>query len=127
LPDQVPTLDGSLRPEYLAAAADATDRFCAEVPEIADLYGERGRAYAAHDHAYLFAWAADAVELDTLDLFERNALWLHSLLIDRGFPHAWFVRTLELVQTVAVERGILSADDAERIIGSVLPRLRPAP
>lgn len=125
--DQVPTLDASLRPEMLAAAAVATDRFYDEVPEIAARYGERGRAYAAHDHAYLFAWAVDAAEFDTPDLFERNAIWLHSLLVDRGFPHAWFVRTMELVQIVAVEQGLLTAFDADRIVGSAISRLPVAP
>jgi hypothetical protein len=125
--DQVPTLDASLRPELLEAAAIATDRFYDEVPEIAVRYGERGRAYAAHDHAYLFAWAVDAAEFDTPDLFERNAIWLHSLLVDRGFPHAWFVRTLELVQIVAVEQGLLTADDSARIVGDAIPRLPEAP
>jgi hypothetical protein len=125
--ERVPTLDASLRPEHLAAAAIATDRFYDEVPEIAERYGERGRAYAAHDHAYLFAWASDAAEFNTPELFERNALWLHSLLIARGFPHAWFVRTLELVQVVAVEQGLLTALDADRIVGDAVSRLPVAP
>jgi hypothetical protein len=119
----VPTLDTPLGPELLLAAEAATDLFYAEVPEIAERYGERGRAYAAHDHAYLFAWAVDAAELDSPELFERNARWLHSLLMDRGFPHAWFVRTMELVQIVAVESGLLSEDDAARVIGRVIPLL----
>ena len=124
--EQVPTLDGQLRPEFLRAAETATALFYAEVPEIADRYGERGRAYAAHDHAYLIAWAVDAVDLDTPAIFERNARWLHSVLIARGFPHAWFVRTLELVQIVAVQQGLLTKSDAQRVIGAVIPGLEAA-
>ncbi len=121
--EPVPTLDVSLRPEHVAAAAIATDRFYAEIPEIAERYGARGREYAEHDHAYIFAWAVDAVAFDTPELFERNALWLHSVLTSRGFPHAWFVHTLELVQLVAVEQGLLSEADAARVVGDVIPRL----
>jgi hypothetical protein len=123
LPLVVPTLDQAIGPACTEAAADATDRFRVEHPEIVDRYGEAGLAYARHDFAYLIAWAVDAAALDSPSTFARNALWLHGLLASRGFPLEWLVRSFELARDVSADRGLLTAADAARIVDPVIEQV----
>ena len=122
-PLAVPTLDQAIAPACVEAAAEATDRFCAEHPEIVEWRGETGLAYTRHDFAYLLAWAVDAAELDAPSIFAGNALWLHGLLSNRGFRFEWFVRSLEIARDVAVDRGLLTPADAARIVDPVIAQV----
>ena len=117
---QIPTLDQSIDPASLEAAAEVSRLFFARFPEAAERYGEHGRAYTDHDNAYLVRWARDAVELGSGAVFERNVRWLLDLLSARDFPVEWFLRDLELVVAVIVERGLVTPTDADRILRPVL-------
>jgi hypothetical protein len=119
----VPTLDPSFGPEVLAAAEDATVRFAVTHPEMDERYGERGRAYAVHDNAYLVAWVQDAVELEAPDTLRRNLRWLLDLLVAREFPRDWFLESLDIVTAVMLERGLLTETDAAGIVRPILSEL----
>lgn len=123
MPDDIPVLDPAIRADIVAAAGVATDRILAEFPELVARYGDRGRVYADHDHAYLLSWAVDAAALGAPELFARNAAWLYSVLDARDFPMDVYRRTLAVVGEVAAERGLLSAGQTDRIIGGALSAL----
>ncbi len=107
----VPTADLNFPGEWLEVAEGICERYYAEFPDHDERYGERGRAYCAHDNAYLVAWLI--LSLDRIpEAFPRNAAWLRQVLEARGFPVEPFRRNLELVGE-AVTR--LRPDDAQRI------------
>jgi hypothetical protein len=120
----VPTLDGSLPAAAVAAGREISERFYVEVPEAMDRYGARGRAYSDHDGAYLAAWAMEATELGAPELFERNVLWLRDLLAARGFPAAWFTRSVELAGEVLAERGHLTQTSVDAVVSPLVRELR---
>ncbi len=119
----IPSLDPAFGPDVLAAAEAATGRFYANHPEADERYGERGRAYATHDHAYLVAWIQVAVDLEAPDTLRRNLGWLLGLLVARSFPREWFLESLEIVIAVMLEGGMLSQIDAERVVRPVVAEL----
>jgi hypothetical protein len=121
--NDIPTPE-AFRPEHLAAAEEATDRFYADYPQMVSLFGDRKRSDSVHDFASLFRWAASAVEFSNPTLFRRNALWLYKMLERRNFPRPWFIRQLELVKEGAVKRGLMSEADADRVIGDAIAGLR---
>jgi hypothetical protein len=120
----IPSLDQSIDPASLDAATEVSRRFFAVCPEAADRYGEHGRAHTDHDNAYLVRWARDAVELGSSAVFERNVRWLLDLLIARDFPAEWFLRDLELVIDVAIERGLVAPADADAFLRPVISDMR---
>lgn len=108
----IPTTDSQFPSQWLAVAEAVCTRFYAEFPEQDGRYGERGRAYCAHDNAYLVAWLVDALGAAGRESFAANVAWLHALLEARGFPMDAFRRNLVLVgEAVAA----LRPDDAGRI------------
>jgi hypothetical protein len=112
----VETLDAPLPVACLAAADAATERFCAAHPEMLERYAERGAAYTRHDFAYLFAWAVDAVALAEPATFTRNVTWLDELLAARDFPRPWYVASVRMAREMAVERGLMTEQDAVRFV-----------
>jgi hypothetical protein len=126
-PIAVGSLDAPLPTPCLAAAEVATERFCVAHPDLLERYGERGREYTRHDFAYLFAWAVDAVALQEPAAFMRNVLWLRDLLAARDFPGAWYLASVRLARDVAVERDLLSEEDAVRVIDPVVAALGAQP
>ncbi len=89
-----------------------TSRF----PDHDARYGARGRAFCAHDNAYLVAWLVDSLELAGLDSFGTNVEWLRDLLAARDFPMNGFWRNLELVGEAVAERRPLDADQVRRSV-----------
>jgi hypothetical protein len=79
-------------------------------------YPERGLAYTRHDFAYLFAWAMDAVALDEPATFARNVAWLDELLAARDFPRPWYLASVRMTRSMAVERGLMTEEDAVRLV-----------
>ena len=119
----IPSLDSAFSPVVMAAADEATRQFYERHPEAGDRYGERGRAYATHDHAYVVAWIQSAVDLDAPDTLRRNLRWLHDLLGARSFPRDWFLESLDIVAAVMLERGMLAEMDAARMVRPVLAEI----
>ena len=119
----IPSLDPPFGPEVLAAADEATGRFYANHLEADERYGERGRAYATHDHAYLVGWLQTAVDLQAPDTLRRNLRWLLGLLVARGFPREWFLESLEIVTAVMLERGMLAEVEADRVVRPVIAEM----
>jgi len=108
----VPTTDPLFPTRWLPLAERICERYYLEFPETDSRYGDRGRAYCAHDNAYLVAWLVDALDTAGPDSFRANVTWLRGLLHARGFPMDAFRRNLDLVEEVVVEE---RPDDAARI------------
>ena len=108
----VPTTDPRFPAEWLEVAEDICERYYAEFPDQDARYGDRGRAYCAHDNAYLVAWMIDALGIAGEASFGRNVDWLRGLLEARGFPMEPFRRNLSLVGDAVAD---LRPQDAERI------------
>ncbi len=113
----VPTTDSLFPTHWLALAERVCERYYAEFPEHDARYGGRGRAYCAHDNAYLIAWLVDALDTVGADSFATNVEWLRSLLEARGFPMDAFRRNLDLVGDAVSEQ---RPDDAGRVRRLVL-------
>jgi hypothetical protein len=93
----VPTADQHFPSQWLELAGTVCERYYAEFPDHDARYGDRGRAYCAHDNAYLLAWLVDALGPAGAASFATNVEWLRGLLEARGFPMDAFRRNLELV------------------------------
>lgn len=101
----VPTTDPLFPTKWLPLAERICERYYRELPAGVGRYGARGRAYCAHDNAYLVAWLVDALDVAGPDSFRTNVSWLRGLLEARGFPMDAFRRNLELVgEAVREER-----------------------
>lgn len=96
----VPTSDPHFPTQWLELAEAICERFYAEFPDQDARYGDRGRAYCAHDNAYLVAWLVEALGPAGAASFRTNVDWLRGLLDARGFPMDAFRRNLELVGEV---------------------------
>lgn len=108
----IPTTDPLFPAHWLPLAETVCGRWYAEFPETDARYGERGRAYCAHDTAYLIAWLADELDLGLEGSYARGVAWLASVLEARDFPMESFRRSLTLVgEALAAER----PEDAARI------------
>lgn len=113
----VPTTDPLFPSRWLALAETICARFYVEFPDHDDRYGARGRAFCAHDNAYLVAWLVDALDTAGSASFRTNVAWLRTLLEARGFPMAAFTRNLGFVgDAVATVR----PDDRARIDDLIL-------
>lgn len=108
----IPTADPGFPSQWLAVAEGICDRYYQEFPDHDDRYGDRGRAYCAHDNAYLVAWLIDALGVAGEASFSRNVAWLRDLLEARSFPMDAFSRNLTLVGDAVTD---LRPDDAEAI------------
>lgn len=113
----IPTTDPAFPGQWLAVGERICARHAAEFPELEARYGDRGRAYCAHDSAYLVAWLMDELDTAWTGSFRRNGTWLWSLLDSRGYPADAFRRSLELL---AEEVAAVRPGDRERIFRIVL-------
>jgi hypothetical protein len=93
----VPTADPAFPAQWLEVAEGICERFYAEFPDHDERYGERGRAYCAHDNAYLVAWLVGALDVAGEASFGRNVAWLRGVLKARRFPMEAFDHNLTLV------------------------------
>jgi len=104
--------------------SSTAERVCAtyyaEFPDTDERYGARGRAYCAHDTAYLAAWVLQAIELGSPATLERNVRWLADLLGARGFPVDRYARNLELVAAAIVEGGLAPANAVQEIMAPMI-------
>lgn len=98
----VVTSDQDFPAAWLPLAEGICERFYTEFPDHDDRYGERGRAYCAHDNAYLVAWLTDALGPAGAASFRKNVDWLSTLLDARGFPMDHFRRNLAFVADAVV-------------------------
>ena len=116
----IPTTDAGFPSELLPLAERVCAAYYAEFPDTDDQYGARGRAYCAHDNAYLAAWVLQGIELGSPATLERNVRWLADLLAARGFPLDRYARNLELVATAIVEGGLAPAEAVREITAPAL-------
>ncbi len=116
----VPTTDSRFPSELLPLAERVCAAYYAEFPDTDERYGTRGRAYSAHDNAYLAAWVLQGIELGSPATLERNVRWLADLLTARGFPLDRYARNLELVAAAIVDGGLAPASAVRDITGPVL-------
>ena len=119
-----PGLDIPHTAQSLALGSEVCRRFYALFPESDERYGSRGREHCANDNAYLVGWVRHAQAVDAPDLFRRNAVWLHGLLMARGFPADQFLRNLELVAEVLLDEHLIDEATGARIVGAVVADLR---
>lgn len=99
--------------EKEALAREITRRLYADMPELLERYGERGRAKCLQDMRYNLEHLAPAVELERPEMFGAYVRWLDGLLRAHGVATAEVVRTLELMEEVLDER--LPADEAQAV------------
>jgi hypothetical protein len=113
----VPTTDPLFPDRWLGVAESICERYYAEFPDHDQRYGGRGRAYCAHDNAYLVAWLVDALGPAGPASFATNVDWLRGLLEARGFPLDAFARNLDLVGDAVIA---LRPADEDRIRATVV-------
>ena len=117
----------SLTDQREALARAVTDALYAEMPELMERYGERGRKKCLQDMRYNLEHLEPAVELGEPGIFARYTLWLNDLLVARGVPTEEVVRCLALTERTVQER--LPADEAAQVarcIRAGLSALEPA-
>ena len=114
----VPTADAAFPTQWLPVAESICERYYAEFPDHGERYGERGRAYCAHDNAYLVAWLVDALDVAGEASFGRNVAWLRGLLAARNFPIEAFNRNLVLVGEAVTRLRPDNADTIARIVAA---------
>ncbi len=117
----VPTTDPLFPSRFLPMAEQICAAYYAEFPDHIERFGERGRAFCAHDNAYLIAWLVDDLDGQP-GSFVRNVTWLAGVLEGRAFPMDAFARNLELVASAV---GETRPDDRERI-AALVAGARPA-
>ncbi len=67
------------------SAADSSFRRIEETwPELAEIYGERGRSFTAEDNLWHMNFLDAAIAVGFPDHFDRYADWLVSFLVPRG-------------------------------------------
>lgn len=116
----VPTTDARFPEQWLPVAEGICERYYAEFPDHEERYGSRGRAYCAHDNAYLVAWLIDALGVAGHASFARNVAWLRGLLEARHFPMAAFRRNLELVGEAVTRLRPADADAIAALLTSAV-------
>lgn len=110
-----------------ALARAVTEALYAEMPELMDRYGERGRQKCLQDMRYNLEHLEPAVALGEPQIFARYARWLDDLLAARGVPTREVARCLELTERVV--RARFPAEEAEavaRCVRAGVDALRPA-
>lgn len=115
----IPTSDSGFPSHMLDLAESVCAEYYRLYPDTDERYGGRGRAYCAHDNAYLAAWIVSAVELDSPASLARDVRWLADLLAARDFPMDRFVRNLRLVAAAVVADGLAPAAAVESIVRPV--------
>lgn len=115
----VPTSDPGFPGHMLELAESVCSEYYRLYPDTDERYGGRGRAYCAHDNAYLAAWIVNSVELDSPAMLAHDAQWLADLLAARDFPMERFVRNLELVADAVVNAGLAPAAAVESMVRPV--------
>lgn len=90
-----------------------TDRLYTERPYLLEKYGERGRMHTLQDMKYNLEHLAPAVALDDPAMFAKYVRWLDELLRARNVPTTEVIRTLELIDVLALER--LQEDEAAAV------------
>lgn len=115
----IPTSDPAFPSHMLELAESVCAEYYALYPDTDERYGGRGRAYCAHDNAYLAAWITRAVELGSPATLARDVQWLADLLAARGFPMDRFVQNLELVAAKVSAQGLAPRETVELVIRPV--------
>lgn len=98
-------------------AHGVTDALYAELPELHDRYGERGREKCLQDIRYNVEHLAPAVALDDPRIFARYTLWLRDLLDARGVGVDEVQRSLALLRDHLRRR--LPPDEADPALRAI--------
>lgn len=69
-------------------------------PELAERYGERGRAHCLQDAEYHLSYLADAIATSSPPLFADYTDWARVMLASRGIPAGDLARNLEVFREV---------------------------
>lgn len=89
----------------VSRALDARRRALAEAvtarqyelrPDLAERYGERGRAHCLQDAEYHLSYLADAIATSSPPLFADYADWARVMLVSRGIPNEDLAHNLEV-------------------------------
>ena len=100
-----------------ALAHAVTDALYAEMPELMEKYGERGRRKCLQDMRYNLDHLAPAVDLENPEMFAGYTLWLDGLLAARNVSTAEVVRCLALTQQMVGER--MAPEEAAEVSRSI--------
>lgn len=103
-------------------ARTITERLYQARPELADKYGERGRARCLEDMRYNLEHLAPAVALEEATLFARYVVWLRDLLQSRGVPVDDVRDSLQITAAVALE--VLPREQGEAVAEMVRAGIR---
>src|ERR1700709_1746657 len=87
-----------------ALAHAVTTRLYAELPELLEKHGERGREKCLQDMEYNVEHLAPAVHLADGEIFARYVTWLDDLLRARGVATRDVMRSLELLRDEVLAR-----------------------
>ncbi|HUE96454.1 MAG TPA: hypothetical protein VMN39_07325 [Longimicrobiaceae bacterium] len=98
-------------------ARDVTETLYAEMPDLHERYGERGREKCLQDIRYNVEHLAPAVALGDPGIFARYAEWLQDLLDARGVRMDEVHRSLELIRDLLRRR--LPPDEAEPAVRAI--------
>jgi hypothetical protein len=96
-------------------ARSVTAALFAEMPALAEKYGERGRQKCLHDMRLNVEHLAPAVDLERPEMFAEYASWVDWVLRTRSVPTEELVRSIELMEAAggegmeADERAVLAA------------------
>ena len=103
----------SLNGSREALAQAVTDRLYAEMPELTERHGERGRLKCLQDMRYNLEHLAPSVEMEDPEGFAGYVLWLDDLLSARNVATTEVVRCLEITRRVVAER--MPPEEAEAV------------
>ena len=104
---------GQLLAHKEALAEWVTGALYEEMPELADRYGDAGRAKCLQDLRYTIEHLIPAVDLAQPAMFAGYVTWLDALLRARNVSTREVVRSLELIDRIVRQR--LPADEAESV------------
>ncbi len=83
-----------------ALAAAMTERQYVARPDLAERYGERGRAHCRQDAEYHLSYLADAIASSSPTLFADYVAWARVMLEARGIPAGDLAANLEILREV---------------------------
>lgn len=106
-----------LNAERGALARAITEALYAELPQLHEKYGERGRARCLEDMHFNLEHLAPAVELGRPEMFAAYVAWLDGLLSARNVDTREVVRSLELTERVLRER--FTPDEIDAIVPAI--------
>lgn len=90
------------------------ERYYAVYADEDERYGAAGREWCVHDNLYLLAWAYAARRGEAR--FERQVLWLASVLESRDFPLDRLEHDLQIAADVVLDARVVEAQAVAEIL-----------